>query len=218
MIMSEPEARGPANLRATEWRQPLACHAGRRMKILSRALFLLFVLLGVLIAVSNTQPVQLTLWPLPHVIVMPLYLLVVLLLLLGVLAGLGLGWWAAPPPSPARARSERRGGAARPRDAAPAPGRSPPHRQPRQPAVPRRAIKRRSNARAPWSRPNCRRQPRAAPSHEDPFGRRGRRRPRRPGADRPARRAVPRRLRDAAAPSSHHRPADRARVGRRLCC
>ena len=64
------------------------------MKILSRALFLLFVLLGVLIAVSNTQPVQLTLWPLPHVIVMPLYLLVVLLLLLGVLAGLGLGWWA----------------------------------------------------------------------------------------------------------------------------
>ena len=65
------------------------------MKILSRALFLLFVLLGVLIAVSNTQPVQLTLWPLPHVIVMPLYLLVVLLLLLGVLVGLGMGWWAA---------------------------------------------------------------------------------------------------------------------------
>jgi len=65
------------------------------MKILSRALFLLFVLLGVLIAVSNTQPVQLTLWPLPHVMVMPLYLLVVLLLLLGVLVGLGMGWWAA---------------------------------------------------------------------------------------------------------------------------
>ena len=71
------------------------CHAGRRMKILSRALFLLFVLLGVLIAVSNRQPVQLALWPLPHVVVMPLYLLVVALLLLGVLAGLGLGWWAA---------------------------------------------------------------------------------------------------------------------------
>jgi uncharacterized integral membrane protein len=65
------------------------------MKILSRTLFVLFVLLGVLIAVSNTQPVQLTLWPLPHVIVMPVYLLVVLVLLLGVLVGLGLGWWAA---------------------------------------------------------------------------------------------------------------------------
>ena len=64
------------------------------MKILSRALLLLFVLLGVLIAVSNSQSVQLTLWPLPHLIVMPLYLLVVLLLLLGVLAGLGIGWWA----------------------------------------------------------------------------------------------------------------------------
>src|SRR5262245_49389859 len=65
------------------------------MKILSRALFVLFVLFGVLIAVSNAQPVQLTLWPLPHVMVMPLYLLVVGLLLLGVLAGLGMGWWAA---------------------------------------------------------------------------------------------------------------------------
>lgn len=64
------------------------------MKILSRALLLLFVLLGVLIAVSNSQPVQLTLWPLPHVVVMPLYLLVVALLLVGVLAGLGVGWWA----------------------------------------------------------------------------------------------------------------------------
>ena len=63
------------------------------MKILSRGLFLLFVLIGVLIAVSNSQPVQLALWPLPHQIVMPVYLLVVALLLLGVLAGLALGWW-----------------------------------------------------------------------------------------------------------------------------
>ena len=63
------------------------------MKILSRSLFLLFLLIGVLIAVSNSQPVQLSLWPLPHQVVMPLYLLVVGLLLLGVLAGLVLGWW-----------------------------------------------------------------------------------------------------------------------------
>jgi len=65
------------------------------MKFLSRALFLLFILVGALIAVSNSQPVELTLWPLPQVLVLPLYLLIVALLLAGVLAGLGLGWWAA---------------------------------------------------------------------------------------------------------------------------
>ncbi|MDB5489049.1 MAG: hypothetical protein JWQ58_2764 [Reyranella sp.] len=64
------------------------------MKILTRALFLLFILIGVLVAVSNSQPVQLALWPLPHIIVMPVYLLVIAILMLGVLAGLGMGWWA----------------------------------------------------------------------------------------------------------------------------
>jgi hypothetical protein len=64
------------------------------MKFLSRALFLLFLLVGVLIAVSNPQPVQLALWPLPQIVVLPVYLLVVALLLVGVLAGIGMGWWA----------------------------------------------------------------------------------------------------------------------------
>jgi uncharacterized integral membrane protein len=64
------------------------------MKFLSRALFLIFLLLGVLIAVSNTQRVALTLWPLPFDLAAPLYLLVIVVLFLGVLAGLGLGWWA----------------------------------------------------------------------------------------------------------------------------
>lgn len=63
------------------------------MKILSRVLFLLFILIGVLVAVSNAQPVQLALWPLPHVVVMPVYLLVIAMLMLGVLAGLSMGWW-----------------------------------------------------------------------------------------------------------------------------
>ena len=62
------------------------------MKLLARVLFLLFILAGVLVAVSNQQPVNLELWPLPHRVVLPLYLLVLGLLLLGVLAGLGLGW------------------------------------------------------------------------------------------------------------------------------
>jgi uncharacterized integral membrane protein len=64
------------------------------MKLLFRVLFILFILIGVLIAVSNRQPVQLALWPLPHLVVMPTYLLVIGVLLLGVLAGLGMGWWA----------------------------------------------------------------------------------------------------------------------------
>lgn len=63
------------------------------MKILSRILFLLFVLLGILLAVSNRQPVELSLWPLPQQVIMPVYVLVIGVLLLGVLAGLGLGWW-----------------------------------------------------------------------------------------------------------------------------
>jgi len=65
------------------------------MKYLSRGLFLLFILLGALIAVSNSQVVELALWPLPQALALPLYLLVIALLLAGVLAGLGLGWWAA---------------------------------------------------------------------------------------------------------------------------
>ena len=64
------------------------------MKLLVRGLFILFILIGVLIAVSNRQPVQLALWPLPHLVVLPVYLLVIGVLLLGVLAGLGMGWWA----------------------------------------------------------------------------------------------------------------------------
>ena len=65
------------------------------MRFLARALLLLFVLVGALIAVSNSQPVELALWPLPQVLVLPLYFLIVGLLLAGVLAGLGMGWWAA---------------------------------------------------------------------------------------------------------------------------
>ncbi len=64
------------------------------MKILSRLLFLVFLLVGVLIAVSNTQRTELALWPIPHTVILPLYLLVLVVLLLGVLAGLALGWWA----------------------------------------------------------------------------------------------------------------------------
>jgi uncharacterized integral membrane protein len=64
------------------------------MKFLTRALFVLFLLLGALIAVSNPQPVDLALWPLPYALKAPLYLLIVALLFVGVLAGLGFGWWA----------------------------------------------------------------------------------------------------------------------------
>ncbi len=64
------------------------------MKFVTRILFAVFVLVGVLLAVSNRQPVQLGLWPLPPVVVTPLYLVIIAVLLVGILAGLGLGWWA----------------------------------------------------------------------------------------------------------------------------
>ena len=64
------------------------------MKILSRVLFLVFLLVGVLFALSDTQRVEIALWPIPHTVILPLYLLVLGVLLIGVLAGLGLGWWA----------------------------------------------------------------------------------------------------------------------------
>jgi uncharacterized integral membrane protein len=64
------------------------------MKVLSRVLFLVFLLVGVLFAISDTQRVEVALWPIPHTIILPLYLLVLGVLLVGVLAGLGLGWWA----------------------------------------------------------------------------------------------------------------------------
>ena len=185
------------------------------MKLLVRVLFILFILIGVLIAVSNRQPVQLALWPLPHLVVMPVYLLVIGMLLLGVLAGLGMGWWAgrhhrrrAREASGEAARLDRE--VQRLREAAQSTGSGAGERA--------RATRPEGDRAAErlWSRPNSPRRPaRAAPSREDPLGRRGRRRSRRPGADRSPRRAVPRRLRDAGAPSSLDCPADRPRLGRR---
>ena len=76
--------------------------------------------------------------------IMPLFLLVIVLLLLGVLAGLGLGWWAEPPsspPGPRTAAARSRGWSAKwpapaPADLAAAPG---PSRRRRRPAVRSRA-------------------------------------------------------------------------------
>ena len=62
------------------------------MRFLGRAAFIVFLLLGIVIAVSNRQPVELSLWPLAETVVMPLFLLVPALLLTGVLFGLLLGW------------------------------------------------------------------------------------------------------------------------------
>jgi uncharacterized integral membrane protein len=64
------------------------------MKLMSRIALGIVVLLGALIAVSNSAPVELRLWPFSDYVIMPLYLAIVLLLLLGVLIGLTLGWVA----------------------------------------------------------------------------------------------------------------------------
>jgi uncharacterized integral membrane protein len=65
------------------------------MKFLSRAFFAVFVLLAILVAVSNAERVTLALWPLPHVIEAPLWLVIVALLLVGNVVGFAIGWWAS---------------------------------------------------------------------------------------------------------------------------
>jgi uncharacterized integral membrane protein len=64
------------------------------MKIVSRIALGIVLVLGTLIAVSNSAPVELRLWPFSDFVVMPLYLAIVLLLLVGVLVGLTMGWVA----------------------------------------------------------------------------------------------------------------------------
>jgi uncharacterized integral membrane protein len=65
------------------------------MKFLSRAFFAVFVLLAILVAVSNAEKVTLALWPLPHEIQAPLWLVIVALLLVGNVVGFAIGWWAS---------------------------------------------------------------------------------------------------------------------------
>ena len=64
------------------------------MKTLSRILLGLFLAIGVLVAISNREPVELALWPLRERLVAPLFLMIVFLLLVGVLAGLAMGWFS----------------------------------------------------------------------------------------------------------------------------
>lgn len=63
------------------------------MKTLSRILLAAFMLMGAVFAVSNRELVELRFWPLPDIWVMPLFLVIVLMLLIGVLVGLGMGWF-----------------------------------------------------------------------------------------------------------------------------
>jgi uncharacterized integral membrane protein len=64
------------------------------MKTLSRILLGLFLAVGVLVAVSNREPVEIGLWPLQERLVAPLFIMIVFLLLVGVLVGLLMGWFS----------------------------------------------------------------------------------------------------------------------------
>ncbi len=64
------------------------------MKTLSRILLGLFLAVAVLVAVANREPVEIGLWPLREKLVAPLFLLIIFLLLVGVLAGLLMGWFS----------------------------------------------------------------------------------------------------------------------------
>ena len=64
------------------------------MKAVYWALTLLAVILLIPFAVSNRAPVSLGFWPLPFLVALPLYLLVLSLLLLGFVIGAAAAWLA----------------------------------------------------------------------------------------------------------------------------
>jgi putative membrane protein len=64
------------------------------MKAVRWTATLVAVVLLVPFAVSNREPVSLGFWPLPFLVDLPLYLLVLLLLLAGFVTGAAAGWLA----------------------------------------------------------------------------------------------------------------------------
>ena len=64
------------------------------MKAVYWALILIAVVLLIPFAVSNRAPVSLGFWPLPFLVALPLYLLVLSLLLLGFVIGAAAAWLA----------------------------------------------------------------------------------------------------------------------------
>jgi uncharacterized integral membrane protein len=64
------------------------------MKAVYWALTLVAVFLLIPFAVSNRAPVSLGFWPLPFLVALPLYLLVLSLLLLGFVTGAAAAWLA----------------------------------------------------------------------------------------------------------------------------
>jgi|SRR5215475_6756218 len=64
------------------------------MKVARWGGMLVAVILLIPFAVSNREPVSLGLWPLPFLVGLPLYLLVLLLLLIGFIIGAATGWLA----------------------------------------------------------------------------------------------------------------------------
>jgi uncharacterized integral membrane protein len=64
------------------------------MKAVYWAVTLVAVVLLIPFAVSNRAPVSLGFWPLPFLVDLPLYLLVLSLLLIGFVIGVAAGWLA----------------------------------------------------------------------------------------------------------------------------
>lgn len=60
-------------------------------KTVKFTLYALIVFIGVVFAVSNRNPVDLTFYPLPYILSMPLFLFAIIILVLGLL----IGWYIA---------------------------------------------------------------------------------------------------------------------------
>ncbi len=67
------------------------------MRTLNALLGIVFAILVILFAVSNLEPVNVTLWPFPFQATMGLWLAILLALLAGILIGLIAAWFAAAP-------------------------------------------------------------------------------------------------------------------------
>jgi uncharacterized integral membrane protein len=65
------------------------------MKAVYWAVTLVFAVLLIPFALSNREPISLAFWPLPFLVDLPLYLLVLLLLFAGFVSGAAVTWTAA---------------------------------------------------------------------------------------------------------------------------
>lgn len=62
------------------------------LKTLRRLIVLVLLAVAVLFALVNRAPVELSVWPLPYTVTAPLFLVILMVLLVGILIGAAMSW------------------------------------------------------------------------------------------------------------------------------